>query len=364
VQGLYRRAVRSPVAPQGAWPRPPRRLGAHVLRELVTAPVWTPRGRRRGHGCRQHHGPQAGCIARTAWLSAGLPQNVPGTIDRQCGSSQQALHFARRASCPAPRNLVVAAGVENMRWCDRRQPTMVKHSASTPTRGWRALRRPGDLAVPRRPADLPRSGADQEDLDGSPADHQPGGPGDRRGRFAEQITSVAGVDADEGARRDTSLEKMAGLAPLREGWVVTARWPANSGCRCAAGGSESGAHAQPDPAGPGAHAVRVGDDRCTCSPPDPATQAASSAPPEHRRIDAFEINEAFAPVVLAGQGDRRVLTRPTSTAARCTGHPGRDRRDPGTSWSTSCSAPAGLRLQSMCEGGGQANAPSSSASDP
>ncbi|MDT7566909.1 MAG: acetyl-CoA C-acetyltransferase, partial [Pseudonocardiales bacterium] len=66
-------------------------------------------------GCVDSVGPQAGDIARTAWLAAGLPEEVPGvTVDRQCGSSQQALHFAAQAVASGTADLVVAGGVQNM----------------------------------------------------------------------------------------------------------------------------------------------------------------------------------------------------------------------------------------------------------
>src|SRR5271168_1729126 len=66
-------------------------------------------------GCLDNIGPQAGDIARTAWLAAGLPESVPGvTIDRQCGSSQQAIHFAAQAVMSGTQDLVIAGGVQNM----------------------------------------------------------------------------------------------------------------------------------------------------------------------------------------------------------------------------------------------------------
>src|SRR5689334_4296911 len=66
-------------------------------------------------GCVDTLGPQAGDIARTAWLAAGLPEEVPGvTVDRQCGSSQQAVHFAAQAVMSGTADVVVAGGVQNM----------------------------------------------------------------------------------------------------------------------------------------------------------------------------------------------------------------------------------------------------------
>src|SRR5437868_10920705 len=91
-------------------------LGAHVLRELVNRTGVDPSAVEDViMGCVMQVGPQSLDIARTAWLSAGLPESVPGvTIDRQCGSSQQAVHFAAQGVLSGTQDLVVAAGVEQM----------------------------------------------------------------------------------------------------------------------------------------------------------------------------------------------------------------------------------------------------------
>src|SRR5258708_6274799 len=111
-------AVRTPVARRGGGlaGAHPADLGAHVISALVG---------RAGidgevvddviFGCVDTIGPQAGDIARTAWLAAGLPEAVPGvTVDRQCGSSQQAVHFAAQAVLSGTADLAVAGGVQNM----------------------------------------------------------------------------------------------------------------------------------------------------------------------------------------------------------------------------------------------------------
>ena len=94
----------------------PADLGAHVITALLARTQADP-----GavddvvFGCVDTVGPQAGDIARTAWLAAGLPEAVPGvTVDRQCGSSQQAVHFAAQAVLSGTADLVVAGGVQNM----------------------------------------------------------------------------------------------------------------------------------------------------------------------------------------------------------------------------------------------------------
>src|SRR5699024_2774089 len=94
----------------------PADLGAHVLKELVERTnVDAEAVEDVIMGCVSQVGPQALDLARTAWLSAGLPESVPGvTIDRQCGSSQQSLHFAAQGVMSGTQDLVVASGVENM----------------------------------------------------------------------------------------------------------------------------------------------------------------------------------------------------------------------------------------------------------
>src|SRR5438270_5574428 len=111
-------AVRSPVGKRGGGLSQvhPADLGAHVLKALVARSDVDPAAVEDVLlGCVDTIGPQAGDIARTCWLAAGLPEEVPGTtIDRQCGSSQQALHFAAQAVMSGTNDLVVAGGVQNM----------------------------------------------------------------------------------------------------------------------------------------------------------------------------------------------------------------------------------------------------------
>ena len=111
-------AVRTPVGKKngGLAKAHPADLGAHVLAELVQRSGIDPAAVEDVvFGCLDTLGPQAGDIARTAWLAAGLPEEVPGTtIDRQCGSSQQALHFAAQGVMSGTQDVVVAGGVQNM----------------------------------------------------------------------------------------------------------------------------------------------------------------------------------------------------------------------------------------------------------
>src|SRR3954465_10588035 len=111
-------AVRTPVGKKkgGLADEHPADLGAHVLLEIVDRTGIDPAAVEDVvFGCLDQIGPQAGDIARTAWLAAGLPEEVPGTtIDRQCGSSQQAIHFAAQGVMSGTQDVVVAGGVQNM----------------------------------------------------------------------------------------------------------------------------------------------------------------------------------------------------------------------------------------------------------
>src|SRR5947199_1409101 len=111
-------AVRTPVGKKngGLSTAHPADLGAHVLKEIVERTGIDPSAVEDVvFGCLDTLGPQAGDIARTAWLAAGYPEEVPGTtVDRQCGSSQQALHFAAQGVMSGTQDVVVAGGVQNM----------------------------------------------------------------------------------------------------------------------------------------------------------------------------------------------------------------------------------------------------------
>src|SRR5262245_21163007 len=111
-------AVRTPVGRRGGGlaAAHPADLGGHVIRALLTRTGLDPLAVDDVvFGCVDSIGPQAGDIARTAWLAAGLPEEVPGvTVDRQCGSSQQAVHFAAQAVLSGTADLVVAGGGQNM----------------------------------------------------------------------------------------------------------------------------------------------------------------------------------------------------------------------------------------------------------
>src|SRR4051794_38561979 len=180
-------------------------------------------------GCCDTIGSQAGDVARTAWLVAGLPDHVPGvTIDRQCGSSQQAVHFAAQGVMSGTQDLVVAGGVQNMSAIPISAAMIVgqQYGFSTPfaqSPGWQA--RYGDQEVSQfRSAEMiaERWGVSREDMEAfALASHERARTAIAGGRFRgeiEPLTLPDGtvVDTDQ-CPRETSLEKMAGLQPLTPG---------------------------------------------------------------------------------------------------------------------------------------------------
>jgi len=349
----------------------PADLGAHVLRELMNRTGVDPSAVDDViMGCVNQTGPQAGCIARTAWLSAGLPQSVPGvTIDRQCGSSQQAVHFAAQGVLSGTQDLVVAAGVENMAMVPiDANRVMVKHlGVGARGDGW--AERYGDQEISQfRGAQLisEKWNLSREDLERFALEsHRRAVRAIDDGVFTEQITPIAGLDTDEGARRDTSLAKMAELPALRDGWVITAavasQISVGAGALLIASEDAVRTHGLTPLARVHTLAV-VGDDPVyMLTGPIPATQAALKRSGLNiDDIDAFEINEAFAPVVLAWARETGASLAKTNVngGAIALGHPlGATGAVLATKLIHELHRGGGrYGLQSMCEGGGQANA--------
>jgi acetyl-CoA C-acetyltransferase len=364
-------AVRTPVGRRrgGLADVHPADLAAHVLRALVERAAIDPAAVDDIIlGCVDTVGPQAGDVARTAWLAAGLPDEVPGvTVDRQCGSSQQAVHFAAQAVLSGTADLVVAGGVQNMsqvpigsapRWGDR--------DPYSGCAGWRA--RYGDAEVSQFRAaeriaerwELSREAMEAFALES----HRRAVRAIDEGRFAREIVPCAAVSVDEGPRRDTSAEKMAALPPLWPGARLTAAVSSqiSDGASALLVASEAAVRAHGlRPRARVVHLSVRGDDPIwMLTAPIPATRRAlAKAGLRIEDIDVVEINEAFAPVVMAwtrelGADPARVNP---SGGAIALGHPlgatgtrlmttllGELERDGGR-----------LGLQTMCEGGGQAN---------
>ncbi|HUK69247.1 MAG TPA: acetyl-CoA C-acetyltransferase [Streptosporangiaceae bacterium] len=345
-------------------------LAAHALRELVQRTGVDPAAVDDViMGCVSQIGPQTFDIARTAWLSAGLPENVPGvTIDRQCGSSQQAVHFAAQAVLSGTQDLVVAAGVENMSTVKMGSSAALGHGMPVPWgEGW--SQRYGDQEISQfRGAQLicEKWGIKRADLEEFALEsHRRAVRAIDEGRFEREITPVGGVSADEGPRRDTSLEKMAGLEPLREGWEITAATSSqiSDGAAALLIASEAAAtrHGLTPRARIHSLAVTGADPVFMLTGPIPATQRALAvASLDVCDIDVFEVNEAFAPVLIAWSADTGASLAKTNPngGGIALGHPlGATGAVLMTKLVHELERTGGrYGLQTMCEGGGQANA--------
>lgn len=367
-------AVRTPVGKRngGLSAVHPADLAAHVLRELMARTGVDPAAVEDViMGCVSQIGPQAIDISRTAWLSAGLPESVPGvTIDRQCGSSQQAVHFAAQGVLSGTQDLVVAAGVESMSQVPMGTSVglpMEKGMAPPYGQGWQ--QRYGTQEISQfRGAQLvcEKWGLSRRQLEEFALEsHQRAVRAIDEGRFAREIAPVAGVAADEGPRRDTSLDKMAGLKPLREGWEVTAAAASQISDGAAALLIASDAAVQRHGLTPRARitalAVTGSDPVYMLTGVLPATeQVLARAGLGVADIDVFEVNEAFAPVLLAWSAETGASLERTNPngGAIALGHPlGATGAIMATKLLHELERTGGrYGLQTMCEGGGQANA--------
>jgi acetyl-CoA C-acetyltransferase len=327
-------------------------------------------------GCCDTIGSQAGDVARTAWLVAGLPDHVPGvTIDRQCGSSQQAVHFAAQGVMSGTQDLVVAGGVQNMSAIPISAAMLVgrQYGFSTPfaeSPGW--LARYGDQEVSQFRAaeliaekwDLSREAMEEFAL----ASHQRARTAIADGRFAREIEPVelpdgTRFDTDQ-CPRETSLERMAALDPLAPGGRITAAVSSQicdgSAALLIASERAVADHGLTPRARIHHLSVRGDDPIWMLTGPIGATRhALERAGLTIDDIDLFECNEAFASVVLAwmretGAPHERVNVNGGGIAL---GHPiGATGARLMTTLLHELERTGGrYGLQTMCEGGGQAN---------
>ena len=368
-------AVRTPVTRKGTALSGihPADLGAHVLNALVDRSGIDPAVVEDVvFGCVDTIGPQAGDIARTCWLAAGLPEHVPGTtVDRQCGSSQQAVHFAAQAVMSGTADVVVAGGVQNM--------TQIPISAAmfagqaygfddpfSGSEGW--VKRYGDQPVSQfhaadeiaRRWDISREAMEQW----SYQSHQRALAAIAEGRFKAEIAPVGDVAEDIGPRADTTLEKMASLKTLQEGGRITAGVASQitDGAAALLVVSEAAlkAHGLTPRARIHHLSVRADDPILMLTAPIPATaHALKKAGMTIEEIDTVEINEAFASVVLAwlkDTGADPAKVNPNGGAIAL-GHPlGATGARLMTTMLHELERTGGrFGLQTMCEGGGQAN---------
>ena len=367
-------AVRTPVGKRngGLSAVHPADMAAHVLTELIARTSADPSAVDDViMGCVSQIGAQSVDIARTAWLSAGLPENVPGvTIDRQCGSSQQAVHFAAQAVLSGTQDLVVAAGVESMSMVPMGSTVALpleKGMAAPFGQGWRD--RYGNQEISQfRGAQLicEKWGLKRMQLEEfSLESHARALNAIDEGRFDREITPVDGVTTDEGPRRDSTVEKMAELKPLREGWELTAATASqiSDGAAAVLIASEAAVNRYGFTPRARIHALTVvgADPVFMLTGPIPATeQALSRAQLAIDDIDVFEVNEAFAPVLLAWSADTGASLEKTNPngGAIALGHPlGATGAILMTKLLHELERIEGrYGLQTMCEGGGQANA--------
>ncbi len=366
-------AVRTPVGRRngGLSAINPVDLAAHALTELMSRTGADP-----GAvddvimGCVSQIGPQSLDIARQAWLSAGLPEHVPGvTIDRQCGSSQQAIHFAAQAVLSGTQDLVIAAGVESMSMVPMGSSVGLAAEKRMPLpfgQGWKD--RYGDQEISQfRGAQLicEKWGISRAQLEEfALASHQRAVRAIDEGRFEREIVPVNGVSEDEGPRRDTSLEKMAALSPLREGWEITAATASqiSDGAAALLVASDTAVrrYGLTPRARIAALAVTGGDPVFMLTAPIPATeQVLDKMGLKVGDIDVFEVNEAFAPVLIAWSAETGASLEKTNPngGAIALGHPlGATGAILMTKLLHELERTGGrYGLQTMCEGGGQAN---------
>jgi acetyl-CoA C-acetyltransferase len=368
-------AVRTPVGKRGGSlsETHPADLGGHVIKALFERTNVDPAEVDDViFGCVDTIGPQAGDIARTAWLVAGFPEHVPGvTVDRQCGSSQQALHFAAQAVLSGTADFVVAGGVQNMSKIPISSAMLVGEQFGFPTpfhgsTGWE--HRYGDEEVSQfRAADLIAerwevSRAEMEEF--ALASHQRAIAAIDGGRFESQIIPVGEFTTDEGPRRDTSLEKMAGLKTLREDGRITAAVASQisdaSSAVLVASDRAVATHRLTPRARVHHISARGADPVYMLTAPIPATKyALERAGMSISDIDLFEVNEAFASVVLAWAKETKAdLDRVNvNGGAISLGHPiGATGTRLFTTMLNELERTGGrYGLQVMCEGGGQAN---------
>ena len=365
-------------------------LLATVLRELVDRTGVDP-GRVDDHitGCVSQVGEQSINIGRNTWLAAGFPEEVPGTtVDRQCGSSQQAVHFAAQGVIAGAYDLVVASGVESM----SRVPMGSSMVGQIPWGEALIARYDGKLVPQGISADLI---ATKWDISREASDefgfrsHVRAAAATREGRFRREIVPMKVtldgeerlLDVDEGIRMEPDRERMQELKPAFEAPVWEEMFPGQLHWTVTAGNSSQ--------ISDGAAAILIAERRIAerlgldvrarlssfalagdspilmLTAPIPATRRVlGRAGVELRDVDVVEINEAFASVVLAWKRELGVVDEwfeehvNPNGGAIAVGHPlGATGAKLMTTMLHELERRGGrYGLQTMCEGGGTANA--------
>jgi acetyl-CoA acyltransferase len=362
-------AVRTPVGRRGGGLSGvhPVDLSAHVLRSLAERTGIDP-----GHvedviwGCVSQAGEQSWNIARNAVLAAGWPESVPGTtLDRQCGSSQQALHFAAATVLCGQADLVVAGGVESMSRVPMGSSAMGQDPYGAAVRERYGVSEFNQGVAAELVA--ARWGFSRTQLDEySLASHAKAAKAQDVGEFDAEIAPLGDAKQDEGIRRDTTLAKLGALqTPFRADGVVTA----GSASQISDGAAAlavttsrwAAAHGLRPIARVHAAVVAADDPVMMLTAPIPATaKVLAKAGLKLGDIGVYEVNEAFAPVPLAWQAETgadpsRLNPRGGAIAL---GHPlgGSGARIMTTLLHHMRQHEIRYGLQTMCEGGGMANA--------
>ncbi len=367
-------AVRTPVGRRGGGLSQvhPADLGAHSIKALVKRAGVDPAAIEDVvFGNVDSIGPQAGDIARTCWLVTGFPEHVPGTtIDRQCGSAQQAIHFAAQGVMSGTQDLVVAGGVQNMSQIPISAAMLAgqPYGHETPfsnSPGWRA--RYGDQEVSQfRGAEMIAEKWDisrDEMEEFAVESHTRALKARAEGRFEHEIVPLGDCTFDEGPR-EPNWEKIRSLPTLVEGGRLTAAVSSQISDASAALLIASEQAVKDHGLRPRARihhlSVRADDPIMMLSAPIPATEyALRKAGMSVDDIDLVEINEAFASVVLAWQKETGFDPARVNVngGAIALGHPlGATGARLMTTLLNELERTDGrYGLQTMCEGGGQAN---------
>ncbi|MEN8723765.1 MAG: acetyl-CoA C-acetyltransferase [Alphaproteobacteria bacterium] len=317
-------------------------------------------------------GPLAGDIARTCWLAAGLPMHVPGvTVDRQCGSSQQSVHFAAQAVMAGVNDVVVAGGVQTMSKIPISSAMLVAEQFGftdpfSGSQGWVA--RFGNTPVSQFQSaemiaekwDISRDEMEAFSLES----HMRAQRAQDEGRFDSEIVAMPELDKDETIRPNSTLEGMAGLDPLQEGGRITAAVSSQTcdGSSAMIIASEYAVKRYNLKPRARIHhmSVRADDPIWMLTAPIPACEhALKKAGMSWDQIDLVEINEAFASVPMAWLKDTGFPHEKTNVngGAIALGHPiGATGTKLMATLLCELERTGGrYGLQTMCEGGGQAN---------
>jgi len=359
----------------------PADLGALVLDELVARTGVDPAAIEDViFGCVDQVGAQAANVARGAVLSSKLPESVPGTtVDRQCGSSQQALHFAAQAVMSGVHDVVVAGGVEVMSLVPLGGNAIAGHKAGmgNPYGAGMKKRYPGVKFNQFVGAEMiaEKWGFTREQLDRFGLEsHQKAARATREGRFEREIApvevtledgSTEKLAADEGIREDASLEAMANLKPLSDKALLTAGTSSQitDGAAAVLVVNEAGLERLGlTPRAQVRAMTLAGDDPVIMlTAPIPATKKLlERADMKIDQIDLYEVNEAFASIPMAWLHDTGAdpARLNVNGGAIALGHPlGGTGAKLMTTLLHELERTGGrFGLQTMCEGGGLANA--------